>query len=373
MDGVITHRFSCVGSPEIGLPQTCNKSQSNGLSLKDLSAVIIMTLSYDPPKVITTQTILNSRLSRYESPVPEQPIRLPGTDCLIKAQIPLSHLTSFRVGGPAEWYVAPRSLTELQASFEWASTQEMPITLLGAGSNLLISDRGLPGLVVGTRRLRHAAFDAETGQVTVGAGEPLPRLAWQIAERGWQGFEWAVGIPGTVGGAVVMNAGAHGGCISDCLVNAQVLMSNGIIKTLTADELEYAYRTSKLQGKNWLVTQATFQLKPGADPEVVTAETSSHLNHRRSTQPYHLPSCGSVFRNPGNYKAGWLIEQVGLKGFQIGGAQIAQRHANFILNCGSATASDIFQIIHHVQQEVEQQWRLLLEPEVRILGDFQLV
>jgi UDP-N-acetylmuramate dehydrogenase len=243
--------------------------------------------------------------------------------------------------------------------------------LLGAGSNLLISDRGLPGLVIGTRRLRHSVFDPETGRVTVGSGEPLPRLAWQAAERGWQGLEWAVGIPGTVGGAVVMNAGAHGGCTAEYLVNAQVLLPDGTTRILRSEELGYQYRTSNLQGKNWLVTQATFQLTPGSDPAKLTAETSGHLNNRKATQPYHLPSCGSVFRNPDDYKAGWLIEQAGLKGYQIGGAQIAQRHANFILNCGSATASDIFQLIRHAQRSVHEHWRLWLEPEVRILGEFQ--
>ena len=303
---------------------------------------------------------------------PDRHIRLPGTECLVKSQISLAQLTSFRVGGPAEWYVAPRTLDELQASLEWAHAQALPITVLGAGSNLLISDRGLAGMVVGTRRLRQTTFDPDTAQVTVGAGEPLPRLAWQVADRGWRGLEWAVGIPGTVGGAVVMNAGAHGGCTADVLVNAQVLLPDGSTQILTAKELGYAYRTSCLQGRNWTVTQATFQLQSGYDPDMVTAETSSHLNHRRSTQPYHMPSCGSVFRNPAQHKAGWLIEQAGLKGFQIGGAQVAQRHANFILNCGNATAMDIFQLIRHVQREVEHQWRLWLEPEVRILGDFHL-
>jgi UDP-N-acetylmuramate dehydrogenase len=332
-----------------------------------------MTLSYDPPKVATSSPSFIPSTCKYVFPAPDRHIRLPGTECLVKPQISLAQLTSFRVGGPAEWYVAPRTLDELQASLEWAHAQALPITILGAGSNLLISDRGLAGMVIGTRRLRQTKFDPDTAQVTVGAGEPLPRLAWQVADRGWRGLEWAVGIPGTVGGAVVMNAGAHGGCTADVLVNAQVLLPDGRTQILTASELRYAYRTSLLQGKNWTVTRATFQLQPGHDPDVVTAATSNHLNHRRSTQPYHMPSCGSVFRNPAQYKAGWLIEQVGLKGFQIGGAQVAQRHANFILNCGNATATDIFQLIRHIQREVEHQWRLWLEPEVRILGDFHLV
>ncbi|HBB35103.1 MAG TPA: UDP-N-acetylenolpyruvoylglucosamine reductase [Cyanobacteria bacterium UBA8803] len=324
-----------------------------------------MTLSYDSPRV-------TSEVSPKQTPCQSQ-LYLPGTDCLVRSQVPLASLTSFRVGGPAEWYVAPRHLEDLQASFEWADTQGLPLTLLGAGSNLLVSDRGLPGLVIGTRHLRYSHFDLDTGRVTAGAGESIARLAWLAAERGWEGLEWAVGIPGTVGGAVVMNAGAHNSCAADLLVNVQTISSNAKVELLTPQELGFAYRTSILQGGARLVTQATFQLKPGADPKKVRATTAQHLKQRHRSQPYHLPSCGSVFRNPESQAAGWLIEQLGLKGYQIGGAQVAERHANFILNCGGAKASDIFQLIRHVQQQVEQHWSLWLEPEVRILGEFQSV
>lgn len=296
---------------------------------------------------------------------------LPATECQIKAQASLANLTSFRVGGPAEWYVAPRNLDELKASFEYAQTRELEITMLGAGSNLLISDRGIPGLVISTRHLRHREFDPQTGTITVAAGEPLPKLAWQAAEKGWQGLEWAVGIPGSIGGAVVMNAGAHKSCIADMLVNAQVLLPSGEIETLTLEQLNYTYRTSALQGSARLVTQATLQLQPGFDASLVMATTSQHLEQRKTSQPYHLPSCGSVFRNPLPYTAGWLIEQSGLKGYQVGAAQIAQRHANFILNCGGAKANDIFRLIYHVQQQVQQNWSIWLHPEVRMLGEFQ--
>ncbi|WP_009632286.1 UDP-N-acetylmuramate dehydrogenase [Synechocystis sp. PCC 7509] len=296
---------------------------------------------------------------------------LPATDCQIKAQIPLATLTSFRVGGPAEWYTAPRNLEQLKASFEYAEARDLKVTMLGAGSNLLISDRGIPGLVISTRHLRHSEFNPHTGTVTVAAGEPLPRLAWQAAERGWQGLEWAVGIPGSIGGAVVMNAGAHKSCIADMLVNAQVLLPSGKIETLSLEELNYTYRTSSLQGSDRTVTQATLQLQPGFDSSLVMATTSQHLEQRKTSQPYHLPSCGSVFRNPLPYTAGWLIEQSGLKGYQVGAAQIAQRHANFILNCGGAKANDIFSLIYHVQQQVQQNWSIWLHPEVRMLGEFQ--
>lgn len=303
----------------------------------------------------------------------EKNICLPGANCLIRSQVPLAGLTSFRVGGPAEWLIAPRSIEELQAGLEWAQRQKLPITSLGAGSNLLVSDRGLPGLVICTRRLRQAKFDPATGQVTAAAGEHLSALAWKAARRGWKGMEWAVGIPGTVGGAVVMNAGAHGLCTEDILVRTEVLNSDQTMAVLAPEELGYQYRTSQLQHDQRLVTQATFQLQPGATPQQVMATTSNNLAQRRATQPYHLPSCGSVFRNPDSHSAGWLIEQTGLKGRRIGNAQVAHRHANFILNCGGATASDILKLIHHVQQQVEARWSLYLKPEVKFLGEFQPV
>lgn len=290
---------------------------------------------------------------------------------MIQPQVSLSDYTSFRVGGLAEWYVAPRTSEEMQASFEWAQNHDLPITLLGAGSNLLISEKGIPGLVVGTRHLRHYQFEPQTGRIIAGAGEPIARLAWQAAKKGWRGMEWAVGIPGTVGGGVVMNAGAHAQAVENVLVSVLVLNPDGKVEELKPEDLNYSYRTSNLQGDRRLVLQATFQLQPGFERQEVMATTNQNLQQRKSSQPYHLPSCGSVFRNPNDeYAAGWLIEQTGLKGYQIGGAQVAERHANFILNCGNAKANDIFNLIRYVQEKVESQWSLTLEPEVRLLGEF---
>jgi UDP-N-acetylmuramate dehydrogenase len=295
---------------------------------------------------------------------------IPGTRCELKSQVALSGFTSLRIGGPAEWYISPRRSEDVLAGLDWAREQQLPVTFLGAGSNLLVSDRGLSGLIISMRHLRHTVFDEETGQITVGAGVPIARLAWQAAERGWRGLEWAVGIPGTVGGAVVMNAGAHGQETADVLIQAQVADPVGQVRQVNGDELEFRYRTSKLQNSDRLVLQATFQLKPGFDPQQVVQDTSSDLNQRRASQPYHLPSCGSVFRNPSPHSAGWLVEQAGLKGFQIGQAQVSERHANFILNLGGATATQVYQLITHIQDRVEQQWSVRLRPEVKLLGDF---
>ncbi|NJN37630.1 MAG: UDP-N-acetylmuramate dehydrogenase [Acaryochloridaceae cyanobacterium CSU_3_4] len=301
---------------------------------------------------------------------PVAAISLADSDCEIQSQVSLAEMTTFRVGGSAEWFVAPKTLEQLQASYAWAQEQKLPVTFLGAGSNLLISDQGLPGLVISTRYLRQQTLDLSTYRVTVHAGKPLPRLAWQVAKQGWSGLEWAVGIPGTVGGAVVMNAGAHGGCTADCLIEAHVLQLDGSIQIIDQAEMAFQYRSSVLQKHPQPVILAVFQLQAGASIKQVQAATQAHLDHRLSTQPYDWPSCGSVFRNPLPRTAGWLIEQSGLKGYTLGGAQVAQKHANFILNCGNATANDIFNLIYYIQQKVEENWSLLLHPEVKMLGEF---
>jgi UDP-N-acetylmuramate dehydrogenase len=289
---------------------------------------------------------------------------------LIQSGVSLANQTSYKVGGDAQWYAAPKNWNELEASFEWYQAQDIPLTLLGAGSNLLIGDRGISGLVLSTRYFRSYQFDAETGLLTADAGEAIAKLAWKAAKRGLKGLEWAVGIPGTVGGGVVMNAGAHHHCMADILVSATVLSPDGTIEELKPKDLAYAYRTSSLQGDNKLVVKATMQLQPGFSKGEIMELSNLNWTQRKTTQPYHLPSCGSVFRNPQPHTAGWLIEQLGLKGYKIGDAEIAHRHANFILNCGAATASDIFHLIRYAQEKVEQHWSISLEPEVKLIGEF---
>ena len=295
---------------------------------------------------------------------------LPENISWITPRAPLKKLTTFRVGGQADWLALPRNVVDVQIAVDWANAANLPITFLGAGSNLLVSDQGIRGLVICTRRFRKTEFDESRGRVTVAAGEPLPTLAWKAAKRGWRGLEWAVGIPGTVGGAVVMNAGAHGDCAARRLLAATVIDPQRGVVHLTPENLNFSYRTSALQGAQTIVLDATFQLEAGHDPAAVVAETLSGLEQRRASQPYDLPSCGSVFRNPYPQTAGWLIEQAGLKGYQLGQAQVARRHANFILNRGGATANDIYRLIHHVQDQVQSQWALWLHPEVKFIGQF---
>jgi UDP-N-acetylmuramate dehydrogenase len=334
------------------------------------SVVIVGKIPKATMNTTTKPPSLQTQLNLAEPKSAVDSIYLPDTDCVIESHVPLADLTSFRVGGPAQWYVTPRNGEQIQASVQWGQHHQLPITFLGAGSNLLVSDQGVPGLVISTKYLRESHYDDETGRIKVQAGEPIARLAWKAAKRGWRGLEWGVGIPGTVGGAVVMNAGAHRSCLADILVSTTVLTPQGELLELTPEDLDFSYRTSNLQGSDRLVIAATFQLEPGFDKDAVRGDTTRHLHQRRNSQPYHLPSCGSVFRNPESYAAGWLIEQVGLKGYQIGDAQVAQRHANFILNRGNATATDIFRLICHVQGQVEENWSIQLHPEVKLLGEF---
>ncbi|WP_017325390.1 UDP-N-acetylmuramate dehydrogenase [Synechococcus sp. PCC 7336] len=287
----------------------------------------------------------------------------------VAAQISLAPYTTFRVGGAAEWLGLPRSPQELHDSLAWAQSQDLVCRFMGLGSNLLIGDRGLPGLTLSTRKLKQVKA-LEDGKLWVEAGASAVKLAHTVADWGWSGLEWAVGVPGTLGGMAVMNAGAHGCETKDVLVSVDILDESLQSRTLDPQELDYRYRDSLLQHRPWIVTAATFQLEPDRDPEQVRAQTQAFWEIRHSTQPYDWPSCGSVFRNPYPQTAGWLIEQTGLKGYQLGGAQVSEKHANFIINRDRATATDIYRLIEQVREQVYERWDIMLHPEVRVLGEF---
>ena len=286
-----------------------------------------------------------------------------------RQNISLAEFTTWRVGGPATWIIEPESVDEVLAALQWAKANGQPCQVIGAGSNLLIHDNGLPGLTLSLRRLQGAELDSNSGVIEALAGEPIPTLARRAARAGLKGLAWAVGIPGTVGGAAVMNAGAQGGCTADWLEAVRVVpIQGGESFELKRDQLEFDYRHSRLQQENLLVLSARFRLEPGHNPQELRRETNSNLSHRTSTQPYTLPSCGSVFRNPEPLKAGRLIQELGLKGERVGGAEISSVHANFIVNTGNATAVDINQLIELVQDRVEQRHAVRLHPEVKRLG-----
>ena len=288
----------------------------------------------------------------------------------LRQGVSLQEFTTWRVGGPAEWFAEPADGAQLVALARWARARQLPLRVIGAGSNLLIADQGLAGLTVCIRRLQGSRVDGESGVVEAEAGEPIPTLARKVARAGLHGLEWAVGIPGTVGGAAVMNAGAQGGCTAEWLDSVLVLDPSGSGESLRlrAPDLDFDYRHSRLQQEPLLVLSARFQLEPGHDPAAVSARTSANLHSRTSTQPYQQPSCGSVFRNPEPEKAGRLVESLGLKGTRIGGAEVSPLHANFIVNTGGATAADIDALIKLVQQRVWESTGINLHPEVKRLG-----
>jgi len=294
----------------------------------------------------------------------------PSTPASLRRLISLQDFTTWRVGGPAEWFAEPINQDELTALLVWAQANDQPLHMIGAGSNLLIADGGLGGLTVCMRRLQGGHLDASSGWVEVEAGEPIPSLARKAARIGLSGLEWAVGIPGTAGGAAVMNAGAQGGCMAERLHTVRVVdpQRPETPFELQGHELDFAYRHSRLQSEPLLVLSVRLRLEAGHDPSVVTARTSANLHSRTSTQPYQQPSCGSVFRNPEPEKAGRLIETLGLKGLQIGGAQVSPIHANFIVNTGNAKACDIQTLITTVQSQVADATGLHLHPEVKRLG-----
>ncbi len=325
-----------------------------------------MTLSQDS----FTATDIHS-LDSAAAPSQESCKKVPDNS-KIRQAVSLSKFTTWKVGGLAQWYLEPHTIAEAQIGMSWARQCRLPITIIGAGSNLLISDQGLPGLVICTRHLHHTEpqFDTETGIITVDAGKMVGNVAWLAARRGWSGLEWAAGIPGTVGGAVVMNAGAHTHSTEEILVSTQVLNLDGSISVIANKDLNYSYRTSDLQGDSRLVISATFQLKQAENPEDIKARTFRDLEKRHSKQPYDRPSCGSVFRNPEPLYAAALIEELGLKGYRIGDAEVSTLHSNFIINRQNATASDIHELIYYVQSRVKAAYDIELEPEVKMLGDF---
>ncbi|MEY2646011.1 MAG: UDP-N-acetylmuramate dehydrogenase [Cyanobacteriota bacterium] len=293
----------------------------------------------------------------------------------LRRAIGLAEYTTWKVGGPAEWFAEPDSSEQLCELLAWARATGLESRVIGAGSNLLVSDAGLAGLTVCNRRLQGADLDGGSGVIEARAGEPIPTLARRAARAGLAGLEWSVGIPGTVGGAVVMNAGAQGGCTAEVLESVTVVDPRQPERpfSLAASELDFTYRHSLLQQEPLVVLSARFRLQPGQEPAAVSRRTSVNLHSRTSTQPYQQPSCGSVFRNPEPQKAGQLIEGLGLKGLSIGGAQVSPIHANFIVNTGGASASEIDRLIAAVQARVQAAHGIVLHPEVMRLGPFEAI
>lgn len=283
----------------------------------------------------------------------------------IRFNEPMSRHTSWRVGGPAEIFFVPASVDDL-ASFLAELDSDTPLFWHGAGSNLLVRDAGLPGVVISASKMLKHIERVGNRQVRAGAGVPCTVLARQCVRWQLGPSEFFAGIPGTVGGALAMNAGAHGGETWDRVASVQTIDRSGVVRQRGPDEYTVAYRSVKGPAKEWFL-EAVFEFDPEIKPSVEAMK--SMLDRRRDTQPLGLPSCGSVFRNPpGDYSAR-LIEAAGLKGSSIGGAEVSTKHANFIINRDDATASDIEKLIEHVRKAVLEAHGVNLKHEVRIVGE----
>ena len=289
--------------------------------------------------------------------------KLPGLE--IKAGEPMAAHTSFRIGGPSALMLLPASAEELTEVLRLLHARGVRPLLLGAGTNVLAPDEGLPGVTVLTRGV--SAIE-QTGPDTVTAccGALLSRLAVFAQERGLAGLEFAHGIPGTVGGGVFMNAGAYGGEIRQVAVRTTVILPDGTLKDYAGEEQGFRYRGSAFQAAEGTVLRTEFRRTPG-DPAEIRAWMQDLAQRRRSRQPLELPSAGSAFKRPEGHYAGALIEAAGLKGFRIGGAAVSEKHAGFVINLGGATAADVRALLAAVQQRVFEQSGVMLEPEIRLL------
>jgi UDP-N-acetylmuramate dehydrogenase len=287
----------------------------------------------------------------------------------IQEEVSLSSYCTWKIGGTAKYFAEP-NLEELPRLLIWASEHKIPIYFLGRGSNVLIDDGGLQGLVILTRNSL-TDLRREDNLIVAQSGVFLPHLSKFAAKEGFSGFEFLIGIPGTVGGAVAMNAGLtvfRPREMTAIVKDFDVLNLDGSIETLTMEDVNASYRyTDLLDGKR-LILEVRFYLQDSDNPDEIKRNTFAHLDERKRKQPLDKPTAGSTFKSPrGTKGAGFYIEKVGLKGFQIGGARVSVIHANWIENLGNATASDVRQLIQHIQTTVESQMGIILEPEIRFL------
>lgn len=280
----------------------------------------------------------------------------------------MSRHTTFRVGGAADYYVMPETAQEVEAVIETCKAWEMPYYILGNGSNLLVGDKGYRGVIIQIGS-KMSSIIIEDTVIRVQAGALLSRIAKEAMEAELAGMEFAAGIPGTLGGAVVMNAGAYGGEMKDILKEVTVLTKEGRVEVLSNEELELGYRTSIVARKGHIVLEAVIGLHKGKKEEI--KDLMEDLRNRRvSKQPLEYPSAGSTFKRPEGYFAGKLIEDTGLRGFRVGGAQVSEKHCGFVINREDATAADIVELMKQVSELVNHKFGVKLEPEVKRLGEF---
>nr|WP_300785319.1 UDP-N-acetylmuramate dehydrogenase [uncultured Acetatifactor sp.] len=284
----------------------------------------------------------------------------------IHLQEPMAGHTTFRIGGPADCFVQLEDEEQLRKVRRYLGLAGVPFFVLGNGSNLLVDDAGYRGVVLQIGQ-KMSDISVQGCHIIAKAGATLRQVAAAALEHGLAGFEFASGIPGTVGGGVVMNAGAYGGEMSQVVNQVRVVSKEGESMELDNDTMEFRYRGSVIRGSAFTVTEVTFRLEPG-DREAIRAKMEELAARRREKQPLEYPSAGSTFKRPQGYFAAALIEDCGLKGASVGGAQVSEKHAGFVINRGGATAEDIVRLMDHVRETVQRQTGVTLEPEVKLLG-----
>ena len=281
---------------------------------------------------------------------------------------PMASHTTFRIGGPADYFVMPETVEELAKVLNLCKEENMPYFILGNGSNLLVGDKGFRGVVIQLYK-NFDGLQIEGTTVTAKAGAMLIRVAKESGKAGLTGLEFASGIPGTIGGAMVMNAGAYGGEMKDVVTAVTVLTKDGEIKTLTGEEMNFRYRGSVVEDEAYIVLEAVMELQEG-NLEEIQARIDELSVQRRTKQPIEFPSAGSTFKRPEGYFAGKLIQDANLRGYQVGGAQVSEKHCGFVINAGGATAADVMQLMQDVSDKVQAQFGVALEPEVKRIGEF---
>ena len=280
----------------------------------------------------------------------------------------MSRHTTFRTGGPASLFLRPRTTEEIKGVIKLLNRAEVDFFILGNGSNLLVSDKGYDGVVISLSNFSDIKIEDET-QVNAQAGAMNSAIASLARDNSLTGFEFAAGIPGTIGGAMIMNAGAYGGEMKDITRQVQVLTPDGDIIRLDNSAMKFGYRTSAIKGKSFVVLSALLDLKKG-NKEEISAQMQDLALRRKEKQPLEYPSAGSTFKRPEGYFAGKLIEDSGLRGFSVGDAAVSEKHCGFVINKGNATSTDIYELIKRVQDKVYEDAGVKLEPEVIMLGKF---
>lgn len=292
-------------------------------------------------------------------------VRLLGEDA-VSVDEPMSKHTTFRIGGPADYFVYPKTNEEVQALVKFCREEEIPYFILGNGSNLLVSDEGYRGMIIQVYRNMNQ-IEVRGERIYAQSGALLSLIAKKALDASLTGFEFAGGIPGTLGGAVMMNAGAYGGEMKDVLEEVTVLTKEGEILNIPAEKMEMGYRTSIVKTAGYLVLGAVLKLNPGDEQEI--RNRMRELTELRTTkQPLEFPSAGSTFKRPEGYFAGKLIMDAGLRGYRVGGAQVSEKHCGFVINTGDATAADVIQLMEDVKRIVKEKFGVTLEPEVKFLG-----